>query len=147
MSQRNQQNSTDSTLTPKQLEVIGPLASGASVTEAAEMAGVDRTTIYLWRKDTDFEAALTSVRLEYADTMRAQLRELVDDAVKAVRDMLQIPDSPAGIRLKAALTVLHSVGALAEDPVQAAVIEQWRHDAIRWKNVGRPAALRVGWSF
>jgi len=147
MKEKTQQNSTDSTLAPQQLKVIEALASGASVTKAAEMAGVDRTTIYLWRKDSNFEAALTSARLEYADTMRARLRELVDDAVKAVRDMLQNPDASAGIRLKAALAVLESVGAMAEDPGEATVIEQWRHDAMRWKNVGKPAALRIGWRF
>jgi len=44
-----QQNSTDSTLSPKQIEVIEALASGARVSEAAKLAGVDRSTVYLWR--------------------------------------------------------------------------------------------------
>jgi DNA-binding NarL/FixJ family response regulator len=47
MKKDTQQNSTDSTLSPKQIEVIEALASGASVSEAARRAGVDRSTIYL----------------------------------------------------------------------------------------------------
>jgi DNA-binding NarL/FixJ family response regulator len=52
-----QQNSTDSTLTPKQIQVIEALASGACVSEAAKRAGVDRSTVYLWRRDDpDFKS-------------------------------------------------------------------------------------------
>ena len=55
MKEKTQQNSTDSTLAPQQLKAIEALASGTSVTKAAETAGVDRSTIYLWRKDSSFE--------------------------------------------------------------------------------------------
>ena len=60
-----QQNSTNSTLSPKQIEVIEALASGASISEAAKRAGVDRSTVYLWRRDdSDFEPQLTLTRRE-----------------------------------------------------------------------------------
>lgn len=80
------QNSTESTLTPKQVEVVGALAGGASVTEAAKRAGIDRSTIYLWMRNSgDFKGALILARRERADTMRARLRELADEAVMTVR--------------------------------------------------------------
>jgi len=110
MKEKTRQNSTDSTLAPQQLKVIEALASGTSVTKAAETAGVDRSTIYLWRKDSSFEAALNVARCEFADTTRSRLRELADDAVKVVRDVLEDPHAAAAIRLKAALSVLQSVG-------------------------------------
>ena len=44
------------------------------------------------------------------DAMRAQLRGLADTAVSTVREMLTGMDVPAGVRLKAALAVLQSVG-------------------------------------
>jgi transposase-like protein len=76
-------------LSPKQIEVIEALASGPSVSEAAKRAGIDRSTIYLWRKeDCHFEGQLTLAQREYADTMRARLRELVDGAVKTIREVL-----------------------------------------------------------
>jgi DNA-binding MarR family transcriptional regulator len=89
MKKNIQQNSTDSTLTPKQIEVIEALASGASVSEAAKSAGVDRSTVYHWTKDdSEFEGQLTVARRECAETMRARLRELADDAVKTIREIL-----------------------------------------------------------
>ena len=121
------QNSTDSTLEPKQLEVIEALASGASVTDAAKRAGVDRTTIYHWRKaSSDFETQLALARRECADTLRARLRELADDALKTVRETMTSPEISPAVRLKAALSVLHSLGALEESNGDAALIEKWR---------------------
>jgi DNA-binding transcriptional ArsR family regulator len=88
MKKNIQQNSTDSTLTPKQIEVIEALASGASVSEAATRTGVDRSTVYHWTKDdSEYEAELILARRECADTMRARLRELADDAVKTIREI------------------------------------------------------------
>ncbi len=46
MRANNRHISTESTLTPEQLEVIHALAGGASKVEAARRAGLDRTTIY-----------------------------------------------------------------------------------------------------
>ena len=51
MKKDTQQNSTESTLKPKQAKVIEALAIGASVTAAAKRAGVDRSTVYIWMKD------------------------------------------------------------------------------------------------
>jgi hypothetical protein len=130
MKKNTQQNSTDSTLSPKQIEVIEALAAGASVSEAAKRAGVDRSTIYHWMKDDpDFEAHLILGRRECADRMRARLRELEDDALKTIREILGGTDIPPGVRLKAALSVLQSVAAMDESTGEAAALEKWRIDS------------------
>ena len=121
------QNSTDSTLEPKQIEVIEALAGGASVTDAAKRAGVDRTTIYHWTKtSSDFETQLALARRECADTMRARLRELADHALRIVRETMTGPEISPAVRLKAALSVLQSLGALKESNADAGLIEKWR---------------------
>jgi hypothetical protein len=51
------------------------------------------------------------------DAMRAQLRGLADTEVSTVRDMLTGTDVPAGVRLKAALAVLQSVGTLEPEAI------------------------------
>jgi transposase-like protein len=142
MKKSTQQNSTQSTLTPKQIEVIEALASGASVTDAARRAGVDRSTVYLWMRDDDnFEAELSLARRECADTMRARLRELAEDAVKAVRELMTGTDASAAVRLRAALSVLQGLGAMDESRGDLAMIEKWRASSEKWEsfsNFGLP---------
>ena len=114
MKQNTQQNSTKSTLSPKQVQVIASLASGATVTDAAKEADIDRTTVYLWKKTDDlFAAELNRSRREYADAVNGQLRGLAAEAVKTVREILTGADVSPAVRLKAALSVLQAAGALA----------------------------------
>ena len=117
---QTQQNSTQSTvaLAPQQAEVIVALVGGATVTDATKQASVDRGTFYLWLKsDANFQAELNRARREQADAMRAQLRGLADTAVSTVREMLTGADVPAGVRLKAALAVLQSIGTLEPERI------------------------------
>jgi transposase-like protein len=138
MKQNTRQNSTESTLTPKQIQVIEALASGASVSEAAKRAGVNRSTVYLWRRDSrDFEARLTLARRECADNMRARLRKLEDDAIKTIRETLRGRDIPPGVRREAALSVLQSLAVMDESTGDAATLEESRTDP------NRPVCLRV----
>src|SRR5690242_18307245 len=112
---KNQHNSTESTaeLTPQQVEVIAALVRGTTVRDATKQANVDRTTFYLWLKsDANFEAELNRAKQEQTDVMREQLRSLAGAAFSTIREMLNDFDVPAGVRLKAALVVLHSLGTL-----------------------------------
>ena len=68
-------------------------------------------------------------RRECSDRMRARLRKLKGKALKVVREMMTGTEISPVIRLRAALSVLQSVGALEESNGDAAVIEKWRKDA------------------
>jgi AcrR family transcriptional regulator len=111
----DQQNSTESTrgLRPHQAEVIAALMHGATVTDAAERANVDRTTFYLWlRSDSKFQAELDRARQEQTDAMRARLRGLAAMAVSTLEEMLTDMNVPPGVRLKAALAILQGTDTL-----------------------------------
>jgi hypothetical protein len=133
-------DSTQSTLTAKQVSVIEALASGATLTDAAKKAEVDRTTVYLWmRKDDLFVAELNRSRREVADAMRAQLGGLAWEAIRAVREVLTGADIPAVVRLKAALAVLqsvcgHSVPSIG--PTDPETIESNRRNAELMESLG-----------
>jgi transposase-like protein len=91
---------------PKQ-RVALLLASGKSVTAAAEEAGLHRSTIHQWLKtDSKFAAAVDSARGEYVETLRDRLRDQAAIAVQAITDLLTSPNTPASVRLRAALAVL-----------------------------------------
>ena len=94
-------------LPPAQAQVIAFLAQGRSVTAAALEAGTHRTTIYNWlRHEPAFKTAAENARREYGRTLNDQLRDLSARALETLRNLLDDPNIPAAIRLKAALAVL-----------------------------------------
>ena len=117
---RNPQKSTESTpeIEPEQAEVITALVRGATITDATRRANVDRSTFYLWLKsDAAFEPELNRAKREQRDALRAQLREVAGVAMSTVREMLTGPDVPPGVRLRAAIAVLQSVGTLEPEEI------------------------------
>ena len=91
---------------------------GATITDATMETNVDRTTFYLWLKsNANFVAELNRAKQHQAEAWREQLRGLSDSAVATLREMVTGKDVPAGVRLKAALSVLQSVGMLEPEPI------------------------------
>ncbi len=101
-------------LTPVQNTVILSLSSGASISAAAEAAGVGRTTVYSWLTKPEFAEAIQHAR---ADRIIALRDELNDAAMKAIRTLVAVMDDPrasATARVKAALAILNRPDASAE---------------------------------
>lgn len=93
-------------LSPKQLQVLSSLLSGASITAAARSAGIDRSTIYDWKRQRPFQDALTALVKERAESIREDFISLATDALGAVRSLLSDETAPPSIRLKAALNII-----------------------------------------
>jgi AcrR family transcriptional regulator len=107
MSAAVQQNSSLSSLSPVQAQVIQVLAKGSTVTAAANAAGIHRTTIHHWlRTQKEFAAALEQAHEEYVEQLRDELQELSGLALSKMRELLDDPNTPASVRLRAALAVL-----------------------------------------
>ena len=133
-----QQKSTESTareVTSKQAQVISALAHGSTVTDAARLAEVDRTTVYLWLKtDALFVAGSNRERQERQHALRARLGELVPEALNGLTDLLK-PDANPVVRLRAIMFVLQAYdlprgeGIGPTDP--EAIEANWRHDEAR----------------
>lgn len=117
MRAKGQRNSTDSTLTRQQVEVISALVRGESVTDATRAANVDRTTYYLWRQESCFVAELNRAKRESVDAMRGELRGLSNLAAVAIREILTGTEIPPGVRLKAAMAVLAATGSLEPEVI------------------------------
>jgi hypothetical protein len=108
------QNATDqsgSELAPNQLRALSALATGSTVTAAAEHAGVDRTTLHRWiREDSGFQAAWNRLRGEIRRELTARLDLLGDAALGAVQTAILGGDTHV------ALTVLKGLGLLSGKP-------------------------------
>ena len=100
---------TDSRLTPQQELAIDLLASGKTITEAAEAVGFTRQTASAWvNRGVAFRAGLNGRRQELWDANCDRLRSMLPDAVEALATELRNGD-----RLKAAALILRACGAYA----------------------------------
>lgn len=112
------------TLTPPQIRAAELLGKGHSQQETADLIGISRRTIVRWLKQEDFKSLCYGLvgraqspqpTLQRASECHRQSnsltpQDLVGDALEAVRDILQNPDSRAADRLKAAALVGDWVG-------------------------------------
>jgi hypothetical protein len=63
-------------ITPRQAIVIDLLATGSTLTKAAEQGGIARKTLYNWLESDEFQAALTARRKELAGLVAERVAEL-----------------------------------------------------------------------
>ena len=97
----------DSNLSSAQEQVVTALAQGRTVSAAAREAGVHRTTIHNWmRGEPAFKAAVRSAQSDYVACLRDELIDLSAAALQALHRLLEDPETPAFVRLRAALSVL-----------------------------------------
>src|SRR5215813_13613968 len=113
-------------LTTQQLVVISALSSGATVTAAAQEAGVHRNTINNWRRDcVAFKVALSDAQYDRALYFRERCEGLVDLAMNAIQEILADPKTPASVRLRAALAITQIAAAppAPKKPVELAITD------------------------
>jgi hypothetical protein len=98
---------SDNNLSPAQAQVIGALAQGRTITDAARDAGLHRTTIHTWFRDQPlFKTAFEEAQREYVDTLHDGMRDLAARAVETLRSLLDDPQTPPSVRLRTARAVL-----------------------------------------
>jgi len=109
----------DHGLSPKQVEVINALSTGASITDAAAQVGVHRNTISLWRRNLiHFQQALAHAEYDRAIYFREKTEALADLAIDALRRALTDEKTPAGTRVRAALAILNTISTPPEPKKQ-----------------------------
>lgn len=123
----------------KKQAALAALAESATLTEAAEKAGISRRTLYGYiREDIDFSVAYKSLQeqatLRAYDAAAAQ-RAHASEVVEAIMDDAE---QPGAVRLKAALSIIDKadkleaeVLALAGTHVRANIETDWSNPFAR----------------
>jgi transposase-like protein len=100
-----------SALEPNQTVVFEALLAGKSVTEAAERADVNRTTVHRWlREDFSFQAQLNGARLVLRDAALTRMDALAEQALEVLRESLT-----TGSDARVAIEILKGAGLLGGD--------------------------------
>lgn len=92
-------------LTPAQRRAVAALLTERTARAAAEKAEIAERTLYRWLTHDDFQAALHAAE---ADLLASTTRQLLSGTTAAVGVVATIMtgDAPAGVRLRAAQTLL-----------------------------------------
>jgi hypothetical protein len=104
--QQNETGKAPEGLSAAQATALDCLMLGATVTDAAQAAGVDRTTVHRWRSEPVFAAAFNSRLEELRAAAHARLERIAECAARTVEEAVASGD------VKAALAVLRGVGLL-----------------------------------
>ena len=101
-------HSTESPLlTTVQQCVINALATGATLTDAAEANNINRATIYRWMKTRkEFSTALHQARAEFVLARRDDLHYLSNRALEILLVILNNPKSSPAVLLRTAMFIL-----------------------------------------
>lgn len=94
-------------ITAKQVVAIEMLLTARTVEDAAQAAGVGRTTLYRWMEEPDFRAALRTAEREAFDNLIRRLQGLGDKAINALEEVLTKPAMPgAGVKRQTAQAII-----------------------------------------
>ena len=118
-------------LTPVQQHVAAALLQGATISGAADSAGVHRNTVHNWCSENPaFRAALDAARRMHAQYIADETRDLVEEALIALRELIQSGVTKDGPRLRAIFSVLDRAGRVAVHHRDVAAIEYAKLQAL-----------------
>lgn len=100
-----QDSPLEESLTAKQVVAVSLLAAGKAFTDVAAELGVDRKTIWSWRRDPAFAAALSTEREVIREGLQDRVLALADKALNALERTFDSGDSDSA-RVAAARLVL-----------------------------------------
>jgi hypothetical protein len=117
---------------PKQAQAVEAIASGADVARAADASGVDRETLRDWLEhDAAFIARVNRAKTERAEQLRAEVRDLASQAIATLRVLVSGPETPAAVRLRAALAILQAADAMRTETIGSASVSEIQSELSR----------------
>ncbi len=100
-------------LTPKQERALVALLDCGEIKRAAELSGVNESTLWRWLQSPEFQSRYRSARRQLVETAIAQLQSDCTIAVRVLREVAEDKQAPASSRVAAAKTILEqSIGAI-----------------------------------
>lgn len=119
---------------PEQEKSIIALISGKSINAAAKSADVDKSTLYRWMSDSEYNLEYTNARAQVYRDSTQSLMKGIGKAASTLTDLMEHADND-NVRLQAAKTLLDTATnvyqAVNQDTQMAALkkqIEQFESD-------------------
>jgi hypothetical protein len=94
-------------LTSTQEKSVVLLLSGKSITEVSQTLKIDRSTIYAWQKQSNFQAYFNATQERIQAELENGLMSLYEEAITTIKDCLSSDNE--SIKLKAALWLVEKI--------------------------------------
>lgn len=131
-------------LTPQQDQAVLLLATGATITEAAQKIAVDRSTVSRWHsRDPWFRHAVTEVRAELHRAAIDSMRGLVRDAVDVLKNELRGGDHAWQVALAIVRPALPSLAVAPETVPEGEAVVKDLACAVRDDRLGIDLASQL----
>jgi uncharacterized protein (UPF0147 family) len=105
-------------LTQNQQKALEVLITNGNVSQAAEAAGVTRQTIYTWKQENKaFQSALEQESAEVVNQLTLRLANLGDQAIQTLQNILEDPNTPGYVRIRAADIIISKLLQLRESKI------------------------------
>ena len=88
----------DTNLTPRQRKAVEALLTTGDKSQAAELAGVKRQTVYKWLKQPDFQQSLRDAEAEALASLSQALARLGDKAARTLDRGMDADSDTVSIR-------------------------------------------------
>ncbi|MFI9466808.1 helix-turn-helix domain-containing protein [Streptomyces sp. NPDC052492] len=88
---------------------VAALAAGEPVSVAADRAGVSRRTVQRWQTDPTFAAEVRALRSQILDDTAGRLASAAADAVATLATLVNDPEQPGHVRVKAGDVLLRAL--------------------------------------
>jgi hypothetical protein len=116
--------STTQSLTPTQDQVLALISAGFTITAAAAQVGVHRNTVANWLHSDEFQTVLAEARYRKQLLYLDEAEALAARALARLTNLMDDPEVPAHVRLKATITVLdHARRFLSSDSASVVLPE------------------------
>ena len=104
-------------MSEKQQKAMAALRCGSSFPQAAEAAGVNRSTVHRWvQNDPQFRARYNAWQQEMVESSRARLLTMLDKAVDVIGKALDRGDEQTAVAMLRNIGVMRRPGRQATDP-------------------------------
>ena len=77
-----------------QLKAIALIATGVNFRQTAKMLGIDRSVLWNWRKDPEFQKAIEVEKAKYIREYKEDLDSLKKKAIAKLSEYLDDPNIP-----------------------------------------------------
>ncbi len=113
-------------LSPKKIRALEALLTASSVTDAAKMAGADRTTLHRWLSDdSQFRAAYNWEKEQRFAALHHGAIRLGERALHVAEELLSDDDVAASAKLSAVLAILKGLGVLSGKAPPTGPTDPW----------------------
>ena len=102
---------SDLVFTPEQEKVLALLSAGHTAVAAAAAAVVHRNTVGNWLGSSAFRQTLSHIQYQKVLLWRDKIEALAPAAFATIQGIMADPRVPAGVRLKAALSIVASAAS------------------------------------